>query len=489
MTKTMTRRQAPLYSCGQFLPAPVSRREMLRSSACGFGMVALSAMLQEEANARQSSPNPLAARPGHIPARAHRVIFIFLGGGPSQIDLFQHKPALTKYHGEVPPRSIAHSNDFATEGFESTKLLRPIAKFRRLGQAGIWWSDFLPHLGRQIDQLSLLNGMVADNPAHSAATRQLFCGSPFLVQPSLGAWTSYGLGTENRNLPSFVSIDDGNAFDRASAFLPAIHQGTNLGGRPELTIRHLKNDRLSEAKQSSQRELLRKLNGQHLERAVADPAIEGLIDSYELAFRMQSRTRAVVNVDEETADTKRLYGLGEEPTNRVGQALLVARRLSESGVRFVQVQCGGWDHHTWIQRDLPTTCAAHDKPIAALIEDLRRRGLLDDTLVVMAGEFGRTPFDQDLSAGTDAPETYGRGHSPLGFTTLMAGGGVKGGFVHGDTDDLGYRAVDGKVHIHDLHATILHLLGLDHERLTYHHGGRDIRLTDVYGRVVEEVIA
>lgn len=489
----MSKTQSQLYPCGQFTPAAATRREMLKSSGCGFGMVALSAMLQtamlkERAVAGQSSPDPLAARPGHFRPRAQRVIFIFLAGGPSQVDLFQHKPELTKHHGEAPPRSISHSNEFTTEGFESTKLLRPIAKFRRYGESGIWLSDLLPHLSRQIDQLSILNGMIADNPAHTPAIRQLFCGSPFLVQPSLGAWTSYGLGTENHDLPSFVTID-GHPFSFGGAFLPAIHQGTKLEGKPDYTIRHLNNDTLSGEEQTRQQQLLRSLNRRHLDGAIADPAIEGLIDSYELAFRMQARTDGVVDISRESEETRTLYGVGEEPTDIFGRSLLVARRLSEAGVRFVQVYSGGWDHHTGIGSNLPKSCASHDKPIAGLIMDLRRRGLLDDTLLVCAGEFGRTPFDQDLSRGKKPPTTYGRGHSPLGFSVFMAGGGVKGGFVHGDTDELGYRAVEGKVHIHDLHATILHLLGLDHERLTFRHGARDVSLTDVYGRVVEEILA
>ena len=477
-----------MYPCGQLTPAAVSRREMLKSTGCGFGMLALSAMLQEQAAARSSSSDPLASRPGHFRARAQRIIFVFLSGGPSQVDLFQHKPQLTKHHGEAPPRSIAHDNEFTTEGFESTKLLRPIAKFRRRGESGIWLSDLLPHLSEEIDQLTILNGMVADNPAHTPAIRQLFCGSPFLVQPSLGAWASYGLGTENRNLPSFVTID-GHPFSFAGGFLPAIHQGTKLEGKPNFTIRHLKNNVLNGEQQTRQQGLLRSLNRRHLKNAVADQAVEGLIDSYELAFRMQAQTDGIVDISRESESTRKLYGIGEKPTDLFGRSLLVARRLSEAGVRFVQVHSAGWDHHIGISSALPSSCASHDKPIVGLIKDLRQRGLLDDTLLVFAGEFGRTPFDQDLSRGKEPPKTYGRGHSQVGFSTLLAGGGVKRGFVHGNTDELGYRAVDGRVHIHDLHATILHLLGLDHTRLTYRHGGRDVRLTDVYGRVVEEILA
>ena len=481
----MTRKQNRLHPCGQATPANVSRRQMLVSSAGGLGMPA---MLQEEVTASQSSSDPLAARPGHFCPRAQRVIFIFLAGGPSQVDLFQHKPELTKHHGQVPPQSISHDNEFTTEGFESTKLLRPIARFRQHGESGIWLSDLLPHLSRQIDQLSILNGMVADNPAHTPAIRQLFCGSPFLVQPSLGAWTSYGLGTETRNLPSFVTVD-GHPFCFGGAFLPAIHQGTKLEGKPDYTIRHLKNETLSAEQQTKQQELLRSLNRRNLDGPDTDPVAGGLVDSYELAFRMQTQTDGIVDISQESRETQTLYGIDEKPTNIFGRSLLVARRLSEAGVRFVQVSTDGWDHHIGISSYLPKSCASHDKSLAGLIEDLRRRGLLDDTLVVCAGEFGRTSFDQDLSRGKNPPKTYGRGHSQLGFSAFMAGGGVKRGFVYGDTDELGYRAVDGQVHIHDLHATILHLLGLDHERLTYRHGARDVSLTDVHGRVVEEILA
>jgi hypothetical protein len=476
-----------MYPCGLVEPMPLSRREMLRSSACGFGMLALSALLQENAAAGRSARDPLAARPAHFRPRAKRVIFIFLAGGASQVDLFQHKPELGKRHGELPPKSIAHSNEFVTEGFDSTKLLRPISKFRRVGESGIWMSDLLPHLSQQIDRLTILNGMVADNPAHTPARQHLFTGSPFLVQPSMGSWVSYGLGTENRNFPSFVSVT-GSTFSHRNAYLPAIHQGTALEGEKEFTIRHLKNDQLNARQQLMKAQLLQTLNLRHLDRAIADPGIEGLIESYELAFRMQAETGDLVDISEESGETLRLYGIGEQPTDVVGHKMLVARRLSEAGVRFVQIWTGAWDHHINIKANLPKVCARHDKPIAGLLEDLRRRGLLEDTLVVCTGEFGRTPFDQDLSRGKDPPETYGRGHSPQGFSAWMAGGGVKGGLAYGDTDELGYRAIEGKVHVHDLQATILHLLGLDHERLTHRYAGRDFRLTDVYGRVVDEII-
>ena len=484
----MTNQSKQLFPCGNILQPPTTRRDLLRSFGCGFGMLAFSAMCQDEASASPSSLPSLTPLPGHLPQRAKRVIFVFLQGGPSQIDLFQNKPALTRLHGQKPPSNIAHSNEFTTEGFESTKLLKPIAKFHRFGKSGTWVSELLPHLSQQVDQLCILNGMEADNPAHSPAIRQLFTGTPFAVHPSLGSWVSYGLGSENYNLPSFVFIGNGTTY--RSGCLPAIHQGMVLEGDKEFNIRHLKNDLLSRQQQAKQSQLLKSLNHRHLSQAIADPAIEGLIAAYELAFRMQSHTGGVVDISQETAETHQLYGIGEgRSTDFTGRKLLVARRLAEAGVRFVQVNLGGWDHHISLATQLPTLCDSNDQPIAGLLQDLDRRGLLDDTLVVCTGEFGRTPFDQDVSRGKNPPETYGRGHSPQGFTALLAGGGTKRGIVHGETDEIGYRVVDGKVHIHDLQATILYLLGLDHERLTYRHAGRDIRLTDVYGRIVKEVLA
>lgn len=484
----MTNKFNQLFPCGNVLQPPTTRRDLLRSFGCGFGMLAFSTLCQDEASASPSSPPSITAQPGHIPQRAKRVIFIFLQGGPSQVDLFQNKPALTRLHGENPPPSIAHSNEFTTEGFESTKLLKPISGFRRVGKSGAWMSELLPHLSRQVDQICILNGMAADNPAHTPAIRHLLTGTPFAVHPSLGSWVSYGLGSENYNLPSFVFIGKGSSY--RSGCLPAIHQGMVLEGGKEFSIRHLKNDRLNRQQRARQTQLLQSLNNRHLSQAIANPAIEGLIAAYELAFRMQSHTGDVVDISHETAETHQLYGIGEnKSTDTLGRTLLVARRLSEAGVRFVQVNVGGWDHHTSIATNLPKLCDRSDQPIAGLLQDLHRRGLLDDTLVVCTGEFGRTPFDQDLSRGKDPPKTYGRGHSPQGFTAWLAGGGTKRGMVHGDTDEIGYRAVDGKVHIHDLQATILYLLGLDHEQLTYRHAGRDIRLTDVYGHVVKEVLA
>ena len=316
-----------------------SRREMLRLSGCGFGMLALSALLDEEAAAGSRSADPLAPRRAHYPMRAKRVIFIFLSGGPSHVDLFQYKPELMKRHGQLPPSSISHSNEFATEGFESTKLLGPIAKFRQAGQSGIWISDLLPHLSRQADRLCILNGMEGDNPAHTPAQTQLFTGSPFSIQPSIGAWVSYGLGTENRDFPSFVSLG-GRPHQYRNAFLPAIYQGTVLEGSKEFTIRHLKNGYLKPHEQSRQVELLRSLNRKHLDQAVADPGIEGLIESYELAFRMQAQAAELVDISKESEETKKLYGIGEDKSDSVGRKLLVARRLAESGVRFVQVSTG-----------------------------------------------------------------------------------------------------------------------------------------------------
>jgi hypothetical protein len=313
------------------------------------------------------------------------------------------------------------------------------------------------------------------------------------VRPSMGAWISYGLGTENANLPGYVSIHAGSDVrDRGAGFLPAAHQGTVISQVPrdsrESAIRHLSDPRTPPAEQRRQIDFVQAMNRRSLDRVGNDRVMEGVIDSFELAFRMQARAPKLVDLSGETAETLRLYGIGSGPADRNGRACLLARRLCEAGVRFVQVTIGGWDHHGDIRGALPKTCAEADQPVAALVLDLKRRGLLDDTLVVWSGEFGRTPWSQDLS-GTAPIDRHGREHQPESFTAFLAGGGVKRGFRHGETDEFGYRVVEGRVHIHDLHATLLHLLGLDHTRLTYRFQGRDYRLTDVHGEVVRPILA
>jgi hypothetical protein len=333
--------------------------------------------------------------------------------------------------------------------------------------------------------------MVSDSPNHPTAISFLHTGALNDLRPSLGAWVAYGLGTENTNLPGYVTILPGEGErNYSSAFLPAVYQGTaiqQVGKEPgQAPIRHLADPAVPPALQRRRIDLLQSLNQAQLQRLQSDRQMEGVIESFELAFRMQVETPKLVDLAGESPATLDLYGIGREPTDQFGRQCLLARRFAEAGVRFVQVSLGGWDHHAKIREELPKSCAKLDRPVAGLLADLKRRGLLEDTLVVWCGEFGRTPHSQDLMPGK---QEVGREHNPHGFTAWLAGGGVKGGTAHGRTDDYGYFAVDGKVHIHDLHATILHLLGIDHERLTYRYAGRDFRLTDVSGNVVREIIA
>jgi len=450
--------------------------------------VALQAML---ANVASASESPLALRAPHVPARAKRVIFVFLAGGPSQHDLFVPKPRLVRDHGKRVgvtnlPRGVA-------VGVDKYLTLGPAAEFIPRGESGAMISTLLPHLAGVADDLCFLHGMQVDNPAHDLATLQFNMGVINELRPSMGAWVSYGLGTENANLPSFISIHPGSDVrERGSAFLPAAHQGTVIGNIPkdpkESAIKYLNDPQATTVAQRRQIDFLQSMNRKLLDRVVEDRVMEGVVDSFELAFRMQAETPKLVDLSGESPETLKRYGVGEKVTDKNGRACLLARRLSEAGVRFVQVTLGGWDHHGNIRGALPNTCAESDQPIAALIGDLKLRGLLDETLVLCSGEFGRTPWSQDLS-GTSPIETHGREHQPESFTSFLAGGGVRPGFSYGETDDFGFQVISGRVHIHDLHATILHQLGLDHTRLTYRHAGRDYRLTDIYGDVVREILA
>jgi hypothetical protein len=465
-----------------------NRRSFLRCAACGFGGIALHAMLADIATA---AGNPLARRAPHFVPRAKRVIFLFMAGGPSQHDLFVPKPRLVRDHGQrVGVTNLPRGIPVGTEKFLT---LGPAAPFAPSGQSGAMISSLLPGLSGVADELCFLHGMQVDNPAHDLATLQFNTGVFNEVRPSMGAWISYGLGTENENVPGFVSIHAGSDVrERGAAFLPAAHQGTKINQVPqnadESAIRFLNDPQTTRDAQRRQIDFVQAANQRLLARVGEDQVMEGLIDSFELAFRMQAETPTLVDLSSESSHTLSLYGVGAKATDRNGRACLLARRLCEAGVRFVQVTIGGWDHHGDIRGALPKTCAEADRPVAALIEDLKRRGLLSDTLVVWSGEFGRTPWSQDLS-GTEPLEKHGREHQPESFTAFLAGGGVRGGFSHGETDEFGYQVVHGRVHIHDLHATILHLLGLDHERLTYRHAGRDYRLTDVYGNVIHEILA
>jgi hypothetical protein len=472
----------------------MNRRELLGTWGCGFGMLALKAMLADEASAKI---DPLAPKVPHHQPRAKRVIFLWMQGGPSQVDLFDYKPQLARRDGAALPYDMPSNR--AMPGVAYTKLMGPIAKFAPAGESGMQVADLLPNLSRHADDLCLLKAMEADSEAHAPAVRQLHSGATQLVRPSIGSWVAYGLGTENGNLPAFITIapqisgDGGSVQLYSNAFLPAVYQGTPLGnaaaGARRATIGYLKDPSIEPETQRRQLDLIQEMNRAHLRRHRADRRLEGAIESFELAFRMQAEVPELLDIDSESQATLDLYGVGAKPTDDFGRQCLLARRFAEAGVRFIQITSRSWDSHANIRTAHPQRCREVDKPISALIQDLKQRGLFDDTLLVWSGEFGRTPHYQDLEDGAGSRDSWGRGHNPYGFCAWLAGGGVRGGMTFGELDDFGFRAVQDKVHIHDLHATILHLLGLDHERLTYRYSGRDFRLTDVYGRVVHEILA
>ncbi len=465
----------------------LSRRQLLQSAACGFGGLALSGMVAGMAR----GVSPLAVRAPHFAPRAKRVIFLFMAGGPSQGDLFAPKDYITQNHGK-PIASPVGDDGQLRVGVAKFLPMAPVAPVRPRGQSGLMLSDLLPNMAGVADELCMLRAMVSDNKAHAPAALQFHTGHIAEARPSMGSWISYGLGTENENLPSFITIHPpGDVRTYSASFLPAMHQGTPLrvpGNNSEPAIKNLRDPDTKPEAQRRRLNFLQGMNQRLLKRVKTDAQMEGIIQSFELAFRMQAETPGLVDLSGESNETQEMYGIGDSKTDRNGRACLMARRLSEAGVRFVQVTIDGWDHHGDIRTALPNSAGGADKPIAGLIRDLKRRGLLKDTLVVWSGEFGRTYWSQDLS-GTSPIAKHGREHQQESFCTLLAGGGVKPGFVHGETDDHGYRPVSGKVHLHALHATLLHLLGFDHEQLNYHHAGRDFRLTDIFGNVVHDIIA
>ncbi|MFM2003644.1 MAG: hypothetical protein RI963_3070 [Planctomycetota bacterium] len=460
-----------------------SRRALLQGAACGFGALALADILH-------AASDPAAAIAGHHPARAKRVIFLFMGGGPSQHDLFDPKEFIREKHGQKIDSPLRP--EVTQVGTEKYLALDAMAPVKPRGQSGTMVSDLMPQLAEIADEICLLRGMNADNPQHASAINQFHTGVFTEVRPSMGAWIGYGLGTENRDLPGFVSIHAPGVRTYGSGFLPARHQGTPLTvplDDKTLPIENLRNVSASDAVQQRRLDLTRQLNRELVQRLQGDANMEGMIQNMELAFRMQTNTPQLVDLSKETPETFDLYGIGSgKASDKHGRACLLARKLSESGVRFVQVTMDGWDHHGDIRGNLPKLCEQTDRPVAGLIRDLKRRGLLDDTLVLWSGEFGRTPWSQDLS-GTAPIDKHGREHQPESFCAWMAGGGIKAGMTWGETDHMGYNVTSGKVHIHDLHATMLHLLGIDHTRLTWNHLGRDFRLTDVHGSVVKEILA
>ncbi len=445
-----------------------SRRQWLKTLSCGFGYTAFAGLAAEAA---QRERGPMAPREGHFPARAKRVIFLFMRGGPSQMDTFDYKPEL-------------NSNDGKEIGKKKNKeLFGSPWKFQQRGESGLWVSEVLPHMAGCADDLCVIRSMQTDSSAHPLAMPQMHTGSFQFTRPSIGSWVLYGLGTENQDLPGFISINPSRVFggpaNFGSAFLPAAYEGARIGweGRSlkNAQFRNVGNDKIPRQVQRDQLELIQAMNGDYDESSV-----EGVIDSFELGARMQDAAPQVMDLSDESEQTLKMYGIDQKRTDNFARQCLLARRFAEAGVRFIELGHGSWDHHRNLESGLARRCEEIDQPFAALLKDLKQRGLLDDTLIVWGGEFGRLPELQYES---------GRGHNADGFTFVLAGGGARGGHAHGTTDEFGRKAIEDPVHLHDLHATILHLLGLDHEQLTYRYGGRDFRLTDVHGKVVDPIIA
>ncbi len=457
-----------------------SRRDALRNAGCGFGYLAFSG-LTTQAAIRETS-GPLAPKETHFPAKAKRVIFLCMRGGPSHVDTFDYKPELAKFDGKEPG-SVG-------KGLNAQKgrtLKQSPWKFNPHGDSGLPISELYPHLSKHADELCLLNGSHTDIPNHPQALVQLHTGNFQFVRPSMGAWVLYGLGTENQDLPGFITIKPparlGGAQNYGSAFLPAVYQGTPIGQGGSLenaSVDNIKNLQFAGELQRKQLDLLQSMNRSAVSRNPSNSELEGVIESYELGYRMQSAVPEVMNLTDESPETLKKYGVGKGPTDDFGRQCLMARRFAQAGVRFIELTHEGWDQHNALKARLTANCGATDQPIAALISDLKDRDMLKDTLIVWSGEFGRTPAVR---------REDGRDHNSTGFTVWLAGGGVKGGMRYGSTDDFGIAAVEDKMHVHDLHATTLHLLGLDHTKLTYRYAGRDFRLTDVYGRVASEIIA
>ncbi len=469
--------------CNRFLDKPISRREMLSQCANGFGAVALASMLAGEA-AADSRTDPLAPKKPHFKAKAKSVIFLFMDGGPSQVDTFDPKERLIREHGQ-PIKMKVPATQFDNVG----NVLKSHWEFKRYGKSGIPVSDLFPHVGSCIDDIAVVRSMVADFSEHTNANYFIHSGIGIQGRPSMGAWATYGLGSESRDLPGFIVLNSGlippgglDCF--TSGFLPASYQGSlfKSTGQP---VADLKPTEATPEKQAAKLALMKRLDKGLLDRTGRSDALESAIANYELAFKMQSGVPDLMDVKGETAATRELYGLDDKRTEIFGKQCLVARRMVEQGVRFIELLCPAhntdrWDQHAELKYGHSVNSYAVDKPIAGLLKDLKSRGMLDSTLVIWGGEFGRTPMAQ----GAD-----GRDHNPFGFSMWLAGGGIKGGTVYGATDEYGYYAVENKTQVHDLHATMLHLMGMDHTRLTYRYGGRDMRLTDVYGEIIHPILA
>ncbi|MEO6435864.1 MAG: DUF1501 domain-containing protein [Tepidisphaeraceae bacterium] len=480
-----------------------NRRDMLKTFANGFGMIGLASLLAQDSFASAAvdsavdgwlsnlrdparDANPLGARPPMFPAKAKRVIFLFMAGGPSHVDMFDPKPKLTEHNGKPLP--------FPSPKLERVKpgnLLASPWKFAKHGQCGTEVSELLPHIATCVDDLCVVRSMVADNINHNGACLQMNTGEQVFSRPSLGSWLTYGIGSENQNLPGFVVLSPSRPAQGAplwsSSFLPAAYQGTLVTDMNN-PIANLASPAFSREAQRAQLDALHEINALHQAKREEDSRLNARIESFELAYRMQAQAPEAFDLKSESPETLKLYGVGNETTDIFARQCLMARRLVERGVRVVQVyhtqtnkrsSCQMWDQHSNLKGEMPNNCLATDQPVAALIKDLKARGMLEDTLVVWGGEFGRTP----TAEGTD-----GREHHPFGFTMFLAGGGIKGGMTYGATDEFGWHAVQNRVHVHDLHATILHLMGINHEKLTYRYSGRDYRLTDVHGRVVTDLL-
>lgn len=474
--------------CGRYQPSPLTRREMLGQCANGFGAFALAALGQNRAYgigapAPATTGSPFEPKPPHFPAKAKSVIFLFMDGGPSQMDTFDPKPLLTKEHGK-PIKAKVEPTQFNNIG----NVLGSPWKFQQYGQSGIPVSDLFPNIATCVDDLAIIRSMVSNFSEHTNANYFMHSGHGQQGRPSMGAWVNYGLGSECENLPGFIVLNSGmippggmDCF--ASGFLPATYQGSMFqkGDSPVADLTRLE---ATPALQQSKLKLLKKLDGGLLQRMGPEDKIESAIANYELAFRMQAAVPDLMDMQTETKSTQDLYGVNDPETALFGQQCLVARRLVERGVRFIELLCPNlghdrWDQHANLKAGHEKNAKSVDKPIAGLIQDLKARGLLESTLLIWGGEFGRTPMAQG----------DGRDHNPFGFTMWMCGGGIKGGTVYGATDDYGYQVVENKVEIHDLHATMMHLLGMDHKRLTYRFSGRDMRLTDVFGEVIHPILA
>jgi hypothetical protein len=473
----------------------LTRRDFLGRCGMGFGMLGLAQLLGSEllgpamAADKATSVSPLAPRSPHFPGRAKRVIHIFANGGPSHVDTFDPKPILAKLHGQPLPM-----DNLKTERKTGAAYQSPF-KFQKYGQSGIEVSELFPHVAESIDDIAVIRSMQADVPNHEPSLMLMNCGDARLPRPSMGSWITYGLGTENQNLPGFVTMCPGGypiqeSQNWQSAFLPGIFQGTYINTEHqdlEKLIEHIKNKFVTGEEQRRQLDLLRQLNARHAHRRAQDAQMEARVQSFELAYRMQMDASDAFDISQEPEHIREMYGKGTQ-----ARQMLTARRLLERGVRFVQVWHGQgqpWDNHDDLEDGHRKLAGESDQPIGALLKDLKQRGMLEDTLVIWGGEFGRTPTVELPTPGANAGKVNGRDHNHYGFTMWLAGGGVRGGYVHGATDEFGFKAVEKPVHVHDLHATILHLLGFDHTRLTFRHAGRDFRLTDVHGNLVKELIA